>query len=214
MAGRRPPARTVILPDPDACSCPATLEWLSVRWARRCHNDPMTNEDRGAPAGWYPTPDGNQRYWDGSDWTAHTAPGIGNAPPGSLGAAGAPSSSPATVGPNGTTADERTMAMLAHLLGLVATFLGPLIIYLIKKDESRFVRDQAAEALNFAISVAIYSFAYIIVSFILLFVIVGIFLFIALPFLALGVIVLHIVAAVAANRGEYYRYPLTIRFIS
>ncbi len=175
----------------------------------------MTNEGEGAPAGWYPTPEGNQRYWDGSDWTSHTAPGVGAGPPGVAPPGGvAPAPGVAMVGPNGTTADERTMAMLAHLLGLVATFLGPLIIYLIKKDESRFVRDQAAEALNFAISIAIYSFAYIIVSFILLFVLVGIFLFIALPFLAIGVVILHIVAAVAANRGEYYRYPLTIRFIS
>lgn len=109
--------------------------------------------------------------------------------------------------------DERSMAMVAHLLGLVATFLGPLIIYLIKKDESPFIRDQAAEALNYSISMAIYFTVYVIVSFVLIFVLIGFFLLLLAPFLALGALAFHIVAAVKANRGEYYRYPLTIHFI-
>jgi uncharacterized Tic20 family protein len=157
------------------------------------------SDEPNVPAGWYPTPDGSQRYWDGSQWTGHVAP---TSPGPAVPAGGAP------------TSDERTMAMLAHLLGLFASFLGPLIIYLVKKDESPFVRDQAGEALNFAITVAIFSTAYVIVSFILLFVLVGFVLFLLLPFLLIGVAVLHIIAAVSANRGEYYRYPLTLRFIT
>ena len=51
--------------------------------------------------------------------------------------------------------DERTMGMLAHILGGVTNFLGPLIIWLIKKDESPFVNDQGKEALNFQITIAI-----------------------------------------------------------
>ncbi|MEZ5227131.1 MAG: DUF4870 domain-containing protein [Acidimicrobiales bacterium] len=175
----------------------------------------MTNEGTGAPAGWYPTDDGRQRYWDGTAWTEHFAPGAnaapaGYAPMGAYGAAAAPSGSAVGAFPS---SDERSMAMIAHLLGIVASLIGPLIIYLVKKDESPFVRDQAAEALNFSISMAIYFTAYAIVSFILVFVIVGIFLFILMPFLALGVLALHVVGAVKANKGEYYRYPLTIRFI-
>ncbi len=169
----------------------------------------MTEDPSNVPAGWYPTPDGQQRYWDGAAWTEHIAPGAPQSPtafgavdPGPGSSVGAPPNS-----------DERTMGMLAHLLGLVASFIGPLIIYLVKKDESPFVRDQAAEALNFSISMAIFFTAYAIVSFILVFVLVGILLLILMPFLAIGVAVLHIIAAVAANRGEYYRYPLTIRFI-
>ncbi len=165
----------------------------------------MTNEGTGVPAGWYPTPDGQQRYWDGFAWTNDFAPGAAGLGTGSVNRGSAVGAFP--------TSDERTTAMVAHLLGLGAAFIGPLIIYLIKKDESPFVRDQAAEALNFAISMAIYFTAYIVVSIILIFVIVGIFMLMLAPFLALGVLALHIVAAVRANRGEYFRYPLTIRLI-
>ncbi|MEZ5431721.1 MAG: DUF4870 domain-containing protein [Verrucomicrobiales bacterium] len=52
-------------------------------------------------------------------------------------------------------ADERNMAMLAHLLGGLASFLGPLVIWLMKREESPFVNDQGREALNFQITVAI-----------------------------------------------------------
>jgi len=55
--------------------------------------------------------------------------------------------------------DEKTMAMLSHILGAVTCFVGPLIIWLIKKDESPFVDDQGKEALNFQITIAI---AYIV----------------------------------------------------
>ncbi|MGB8193904.1 MAG: DUF4870 domain-containing protein, partial [Chitinophagaceae bacterium] len=53
------------------------------------------------------------------------------------------------------TSDERTMALLSHILGLVIWIIGPLIIYLVKKDESKFVAEHAKEALNFQITVAI-----------------------------------------------------------
>lgn len=103
--------------------------------------------------------------------------------------------------------DDTTMAMLAHVLGLLTSFVGPLILYLVKKDESPFVRRQAAEALNFQITVII---AYI-VSFILTFILIGIILFFAVGIAAL---VLAIMAALAANRGEDYRYPINIRMVS
>ncbi|WTL69482.1 DUF4870 domain-containing protein [Streptosporangium sp. NBC_01495] len=97
--------------------------------------------------------------------------------------------------------------MLAHLLGLLTSFVGPLVLYLAKKDESPYVRDQAAEALNFQLTVLI---AYV-VSWVLAFVLIG---FVLMFFLWIGSIIMTIIAAVAANRGERYRYPMNIRFIS
>ncbi|GGL15136.1 hypothetical protein Sme01_16440 [Sphaerisporangium melleum] len=103
--------------------------------------------------------------------------------------------------------DDTTMAMLAHLLGLLTSFVGPLVLYLVKKDESPYVRDQAAEALNFQITLFI-AFA---VSAVLTLVIIGVLLMLIVW---AGSLILMIMAAVAANRGENYRYPLNIRFVS
>lgn len=101
--------------------------------------------------------------------------------------------------------DARTMGMLAHLLGIFS-FLGPLIIWLLKKDEHPFVDDQGKEALNFQISLIIYYF----IAGILCLILIGILLVFALLIVHY---VFAILAAVKANQGEYYRYPLTIRFI-
>ncbi len=102
--------------------------------------------------------------------------------------------------------DARTMAMLAHLLGIVLGFLGPLIIWLIKKDEEPFVDDQGKEALNFQITVLIG----ILVSGVLMFVCVGFFTALAI---AIANIVLCIMAGLKANEGEAYRYPFALRLI-
>jgi hypothetical protein len=108
----------------------------------------------------------------------------------------------------------RTWAMAAHLSTLCiyigvpfGNILGPMIVWLIKKEEFPFVDDQGKEAMNFQISMTVYG----IVAFILCFVLIGFLLLFALVIMDLA---LTIVAAVAANRGEYYRYPLTMRFIS
>ncbi len=99
---------------------------------------------------------------------------------------------------------------LAALAGFVVPFgniIGPLVIWLIKKDESEFVNDQGKESLNFQISITIYA----IVAALLMLVIIGIFLLVAVGILSMVFIIL---AAIKANNGEKYRYPLTIRFIS
>ena len=105
--------------------------------------------------------------------------------------------------------------MLMHLSAIAGYFLapsignilGPLIMWLIKKDESEFVNDQGKEAINFGISVTIY----LVVSGILFLIFVGI-------LTALATVVLHIVcciiAGTRAGKGEYYRYPLTIRILT
>lgn len=102
--------------------------------------------------------------------------------------------------------DERTMAMLSHLLSIFVGFWAPLIIWLVKKDEMPFVDDQAKEALNFQITMLL---AFIVAG-ILVVVVIGI-------LLALGLFVANIVfciiAAMKANEGERYRYPFALRLI-
>ena len=118
---------------------------------------------------------------------------------------------------------ERQWAMFAHLsalLGLILTghwfgwgcFLGPLIIWLVKKDSMPFVDDQAKEALNFNITVAIVFFALFVLTLITL----GLGVLIAGPIaIVVGVawLVFTIIAAIRANEGVRYRYPFTLRLI-
>ena len=113
---------------------------------------------------------------------------------------------------------ERTMGMLCHLLalcGLAIPFgniLGPLVLWLVKKEGMPFVDDQGKESLNFQISVAIYGAGAFLLSLIGANVHIGIGIVIGV---ALGVfwLVMVIIATVRANNGERYRYPLTIRLL-
>ena len=112
-----------------------------------------------------------------------------------------------------TDPNEKQWGMFAHLAGL-ATFIipfghivGPLIIYLVKKDEFEFVADQGKEVLNFQITWSLI----FIVSAILIFVGIGILMLIGF---GIAWLVLVIVGTVAANNGQYYRYPFTIKFLS
>ena len=108
------------------------------------------------------------------------------------------------------------MGMLCHLAaftGLVVpvpflgNVIGPLIVWLIKKDTMPFVDDQGKESLNFNISIGIYLF----VASIMIFVVIGVFLLVAI---GLFWLVMTIFAAVKASSGEAYRYPLCIRLIN
>lgn len=108
---------------------------------------------------------------------------------------------------------DKTWAMMCHLTALSAylgipfgNIIGPLIIWLIKKDDFPFVDDQGKESLNFQISITIYA----ILAGLLTFVFIG---FLLLPIIFIGNIVLIILATVHSNKGEYYRYPYSIRFI-
>lgn len=122
-----------------------------------------------------------------------------------------PPSEPPVAG--GPSAEQRQWAMFAHLsalLGLVtagwACFLGPLVIWLVKKDTMPFVDDQAKEALNFNITVMIAG----AICWILVFVLIG---FLLLWALAIVWIVFTIIAAIKANEGVAYRYPFALRLI-
>jgi uncharacterized Tic20 family protein len=104
------------------------------------------------------------------------------------------------------TSEERTTAILCHVLSIFFWIIPSLVIYLLKKDESAYVAEHAKEALNFQISLLIYS----IVGIILIILLVGIFLLIAVYFASL---ILCIVAAVKASDNILYRYPFSIRLI-
>jgi uncharacterized Tic20 family protein len=110
-------------------------------------------------------------------------------------------------------AGDRTMAMLCHLLSFVAfigvplgNIVGPLILWLVKKEGDPFVDATGKEVLNFQISATIYG----IVCAILFLVFIGV---ILLPILVIAVIIYTIIGAVKASEGQLYRYPLTIRFL-
>lgn len=106
--------------------------------------------------------------------------------------------------------EDRTMALIAHLLGIVTWFVGPLIIWLINKDNSSksFVIDQAKEALNFQITITIAFIA----SFILTIVTLGLLFFVP-TLVGIANLVFCILAGIKANNGETYRYPFTLRLI-
>lgn len=105
-----------------------------------------------------------------------------------------------------TQADERLWSMLGHLGGIVLGFLSPLLVWLVYRERSAFVNDQGREGLNFQITLAIGYFAAFILSFI------GIGL-LAYPVLWIGGLVFAIIAGLAANKGENYRYPVTLRLV-
>lgn len=106
-------------------------------------------------------------------------------------------------------------AHLSALLGLLAggmTFLGPLIVWLAKKDQSRFVDYHGKEALNFQLNILIYSLILVAASIVTC----GFGLILAVPlmlFLAVWGIVMPIIAGMRANAGERYQYPATFRII-
>lgn len=106
--------------------------------------------------------------------------------------------------------DERLWATLAHLsafLGFVGIpVIGPLVVLLIFGNRSQYVRHHSVEALNFNITMFIAG----LISGLLILVLIG---FVLLPIIAIVWVVLTIVATIAANHGEWYRYPLTLRLV-
>jgi hypothetical protein len=111
------------------------------------------------------------------------------------------------------TSDAKNWAMFCHLAGflgfgmpIVGHVVGPLIIWLLKREEHPFIDHQGKEAINFQISMVIYG-AIIAPT---LCIVIGFFL---LPLLFVTDVILIIIAAVSASKGEPYRYPLTIRLV-
>ncbi len=108
--------------------------------------------------------------------------------------------------------DERLYGMLAHLGGFIGfviplgNIIAPLVIWLTQKDKSSFVDYHGKEALNFQITLMV---AYLIAG-ILVFVVVGI---VLLGIIFVLSVIFMVLAAVAANKGEFYKYPFAISFI-
>lgn len=116
------------------------------------------------------------------------------------------------------SSDERLWALIGHLSAFsafitgIGGILGPLIVWLVKRDTLPFAADQAKEALNFNITLAI-AFAVLVVFSV---VTLGIGVLIAWPIgmvLFVGWIILTIIAAIKANEGIAYRYPFTLRLV-
>jgi uncharacterized Tic20 family protein len=109
---------------------------------------------------------------------------------------------------NDVTQEQKTMAMLAHLLGIFTGFIASLVIWLINKDKAdqAFVIDQAKEALNFQITMAIGWVAATALSVLL----IGFLLF---PVLLIANLILCIMGGMKANEGVEYRYPFALRLI-
>ena len=111
-------------------------------------------------------------------------------------------------------AEERTMGMLAHVIPLVAMvvsagtlgFLASLVLYFIYKDRGPFVRENAVNSLNVQITTGIV----LLISIPLMLILVGFLTFLAALVVAF---VLHLIGAVKANRGEWWRPPLTLRLV-
>ena len=108
--------------------------------------------------------------------------------------------------------EVRQWAMFCHLSALLGiwvpfgSLIGPLILWQMKREMDPFVDDQGKEARNFQISVAIAS----AICLLLMVVVIGFLLF---GRLAIGALVLTIIAGVKANEGQVYRYPFTWRLI-
>lgn len=103
------------------------------------------------------------------------------------------------------TSDERTLACLAHVLGAFVSFIAPLVVFLTRSRRD-YAKVQAAQALNFTITVAI---GYV-VSALLTPVLIG---FVLLPIVGIWSVVMAIIAGVRTYNGEPFSYPLTIPFI-
>jgi len=110
------------------------------------------------------------------------------------------------------TAEERNWAMAAHLGSFVAAWaalglLAPLAVLLFKGSESAYVRAHSIESLNFQINALLYT----VVFALLVLVFIGL---ILLPLYAVFYLVCVIIGSIRASSGSFYRYPLTIRFVS
>lgn len=145
----------------------------------------------GPSPGWYPSNGGTQ-WWDGAAW-------------GEWQPTAAPPPAPNTVA-----------AVIAHAGGIVGGFLAPLVVYLAVDKADTFTRTEAAEALNFQLTLMIAWVVGVFAAIILAVATLGIALIVIVPaFLAvqIGATILMILGAVSAGKGKPYRYPVNLRFV-
>jgi uncharacterized Tic20 family protein len=144
---------------------------------------------------------------------------------GATGSSGAgPGGAPSPTRPAAGGISPENWAVLAHLsalapivVGVPLPFLGPLVVWLLARDRGAYALDQSAEALNFNLSWFLWGLVILIAGLAAAVPTLGLTLIplaLLLAALAIAWLVLVIVAAVAASRGEGYRYPLTVRFVT
>jgi uncharacterized Tic20 family protein len=117
-------------------------------------------------------------------------------------------------GPVGPSKSERQWAMGCHLIGLcgvivpvpAAGLIGALVLWLLKREDGAFIDDQGKESLNFQISLLIYAFACVLLSFI------GIGLLLLFPLVIFGFVCI-VMATIKASEGSAFRYPACIRLV-
>ncbi len=120
---------------------------------------------------------------------------------------------------NELTQEQKTWGMIAHLSALIGflipfgNVLGPLVVWLIKKDTMPFVDDQGKEALNFNITVAIVVAALMIVGTVLLVILIGFLFYLVAAVIGIAALVFMIIGGLKANEGVSYRYPYIFRLI-
>jgi len=121
---------------------------------------------------------------------------------------------------SGISAEERNWAMIGHLSGLLGLItggfgnvIGPLVVWLIKKDTMPFAAQQAKEALNFQLTWMIAAVVIAIVSIPLSLIIIGVFGFIIAALIPVVSWIFSVIAGIQAGEGKAYRYPMTIRMV-
>ena len=119
-----------------------------------------------------------------------------------------------------TPADERMWSILTHIGGIFFGFVASLITFLVFKDRGPFVREHTRTALNFQLTVLVWAaggFVVILIGIPLSVIGVGIPLLIlawlVLVGMSITMVVLSVIAAVAASKGQWYRYPMSIQFV-
>jgi uncharacterized Tic20 family protein len=122
--------------------------------------------------------------------------------------------------PSGTpSAEERQWGMFAHLsalAGLIIPFgnlLGPLVVWMMKRDTMPFVADQGKEALNFQITVSVLCVILLILGVVLSVIVIGVLFFPLVGLIGLAALVLSVIGGIKANEGKAYRYPFSVRLI-
>ena len=117
------------------------------------------------------------------------------------------STSANTTPDNSPSSDDKNIATVTHLGGTVFSFVPGLLVWVLKKNDSAYLADQAKEALNFQITMLVAQF----IAGILVWVLIGFFL---IPLIWLLNVVFCIIAAISTSKGETYRYPFCLRLIN
>ena len=102
--------------------------------------------------------------------------------------------------------DEQNMGLLMFILGIFTSFIGPLILWLMKKEQSRYLEAQGKEILNFQIT----TFLLMLCNIPLFFIVIGILTHFAI---VITYLVLMIIGAVTASKGNFYRFPFAFRLL-